>query len=365
MESKKNSTVVMRTTVAIVFILFTYLYLSCFQADILAVAQHVLSAGKTHYYYTMAPIVITGALFVLQRFVFTFVRLTRKSHALTYFPSFLLLALLTNIPMDIDQTHVWCASWWWAPLLLLLWGVVVWIYYHIEPLSQPLHDDGVLSRLMGCNLALMLGMMLLTIFLSNNDRVFHQRMKMERLMQQGKYAEALHVGSKSLATDSSLTMLRLAAMHKCQSMGERMFNYPLEGGSKAMAPDGKTVKALMWQAPKWMKKPAWDGKHGYRVPTDYKLCRMLLDKNLDQFANELRRMGADSIKLPRHFKEALILYAHRRTHPVIVYKNDVMEADFQDYQTLENKYSNPQQRQTALRDTYGNTYWYYFQYGEK
>ena len=69
--------------------------------------------------------------------------------------------------------------------------------------------------------------------------------------------------------------------------------------------------------------------------------------------------------MPRHYKEALVLYAHRRTVPVIVYKDGVMDADFQDYQALEHKYTNPIEKQTALHDTYGNTYWYYYQYGGK
>ena len=32
---------------------------------------------------------------------------------------------------------------------------------------------------------------------------------------------------------------------------------------------------------------------------------------------------------------------------------------------MEAKYANPVERQSALRDTYGNTYWYYYQYGSK
>ena len=38
-----------------------------------------------------------------------------------------------------------------------------------------------------------------------------------------------------------------------------------------------------------------------------------------------------------------------------------MNADFQDFQKLENTILSAQ-RTTALRDTYGNTYWYYYQY---
>ena len=42
-----------------------------------------------------------------------------------------------------------------------------------------------------------------------------------------------------------------------------------------------------------------------------------------------------------------------------------MEADFQDFQTLERKFSNAMERNAALRDTYGNTYWYYYLYGKE
>ena len=37
----------------------------------------------------------------------------------------------------------------------------------------------------------------------------------------------------------------------------------------------------------------------------------------------------------------------------------------QGYQQLEHKYANKQEMQNAIRDTYGNTYWYYFDYCSK
>jgi len=102
------------------------------------------------------------------------------------------------------------------------------------------------------------------------------------------------------------------------------------------------------------------------MPKDYLLCGLLLDKNLDRFVAEIKRTYiADSIPLPKHYKEALVLYVHRRTHPMVVLHDDVMEADFQDYQALEHKFADAMQTQAALRDAYGNTYWYYYQYGNR
>ena len=62
----------MRFTMAIVFISFTYLYLDCFQDDVLAVAQYVLSKGMTTYSYVLAPILLTLALFLLQMGVYPY-----------------------------------------------------------------------------------------------------------------------------------------------------------------------------------------------------------------------------------------------------------------------------------------------------
>ncbi len=70
-------------------------------------------------------------------------------------------------------------------------------------------------------------------------------------------------------------------------------------------------------------------------------------------------------KLPTHYKEALLLYCHLRTHPIVELHDNVMDADFADYQSMERKYSNPVERQSVLRDTYSNTYWYYYDYGNK
>ena len=44
-----NSTFIIKVICAILFILFSFGFLYCYQADLIAMAQHVLSEGKTHY----------------------------------------------------------------------------------------------------------------------------------------------------------------------------------------------------------------------------------------------------------------------------------------------------------------------------
>lgn len=369
MGNKKNSTAKMHFACAIVFIIFVYCYLAFYQADVLAVAQHVLSDGKTDYSYTVAPLLITLVLYVLQLGVYALTQVKRRFHALTYFPSFLILTIITDIPTDVDIHHSLGAWWIVAPLCLLAFAGAVWVIRQLEPLEQEPHSSGWLSKYMWINLFQMVAMIVVMSFVASNDRLFHERMKMERLMKQKNYAEALKVGRKSLQTDSSLTMLRIACLHHTGELADKLFSYPLVGGSKAMLPDSVTVKSLMWRSHRWMQEPTDSMKMQhlvYRKPDDYKLCALLLDKKLDQFVVALcKHYDVKTAKLPTHYKEALTLYIHRRSKPVIEYHDNVVDTDFQDYQQMEHKYTNRQEMQTAIRDTYGNTYWYYFDYCSK
>jgi len=365
MDEKRNSTTKIRLTCTIIFIVFTYLYLSCYQEDILAVAQHELSEGMTTYNYWLSPIWITLTLALLQVGVFTITRVKKTFHALTYFPSLLVLAVITDIPCNFDTHHslgIWA---WLLPALLLVFVGIIYVVRQLEPYENFGRGGLWFSRQAWLNLSQMLVMMLMVILIGNGHQVFHERMKMERLMKEGKYSEALQVGEKNIETDSSMTFLRVACLHKTKQMGDLLFTYSLVGGSKAMFLDSLTTKALLWKAPNWMV----DGKVSkvkYILPQEYKLCGLLMDKKLDEFVCEILKKGKLNVtSLPKHYCEALMLYTHRRSHPKIVYRNAVMEADFRDFQAMERKYSNLMERKTALYETYGNTYWYYFLYGMK
>ncbi len=359
----------MRFACAIVFIVFSYVYLKYYQADILAVAQHVLSDGMTDYSYSLSPLLITFVCYLLQLGAYAATHVKRRFHGLTYFPSFLLLALITDIPNDVDVHHSLGAWWFFLPVSLLAWGCCMWVIRQLEPLEQEPHSFGWLSRYSWLNQLQLLVMAVAVLFISNSDRVFHERMKMEHLMKEKQYAEALEVGKTSIKTDSSLTMLRIACLNETGELGSRLFTYPLVGGSHAMMPNGTTVKALMWKTPKWMAKPsAWMVKHHlkYKIPLDYELNALLLDRKLDDFVKMLlKHHMVKPTGMPVHYKEALILYCHRRSHPLVEFHDNVMDTDFQDFQQMEQKYTNPVAKQSALRDTYGNTYWYYFSYGNK
>ena len=101
-----------------------------------------------------------------------------------------------------------------------------------------------------------------------------------------------------------------------------------------------------------------------KAACDYLLTACLLDKNLNQFALIVRQLYADIRSLPKHYREALILYTHLRSNPVIIYKDDVLDADFKDFQELDKKFSDKNMQRNAVRQVYGNTYWYYYFFHE-
>ena len=101
-----------------------------------------------------------------------------------------------------------------------------------------------------------------------------------------------------------------------------------------------------------------------KAACDYLLTACLLDKNLNQFALIVRKLYADIRSLPKHYREALILYTHLRSNPVIIYKDDVLDADFKDFQELDKKFSDKNMQRNAVQQVYGNTYWYYYFFQE-
>ncbi|MBP7105506.1 MAG: hypothetical protein KBA83_10310, partial [Fermentimonas sp.] len=99
-----------------------------------------------------------------------------------------------------------------------------------------------------------------------------------------------------------------------------------------------------------------------RPAIDYLLCGYLLDRNLDAFVRDLRRYYKIDEKLPLHYREALTLYTHLRTNPLLIYHNSVMDTDYQDMIDLQSQFQNQTQRRSTVLDSYGSTYWSYYLY---
>jgi hypothetical protein len=381
---RNGSTINIRLMCAIVFLVFSFCYLYFFQADILAVAQHVYSGGQTHYNRLVGAVLITLLLQLLQLLVYAFLRLRKRSHALTYLPSMLILGMLTDVSSDVDL-HNSMGAWWCAfPLMIVIWLPVALLCRALQDVEPDVEPTGLLSRAMWMNMLTMALMIIGVAFVSNTNAVFHYRMRMESCLLKNDFAGALEEGRRSLESDANLQMLRMYALSRRGELGERLFTYPVVAKSEAMLPVSGESRFLMYPVDSLYKflgaKPSGgmttsrylelmqrrDSVVNKSV-ADYQLCGLLIDKKLDAFVKMLVGYYStqDTLKtdlLPKHYREAMTLYMHLRSNPIAVYYNAVMDEDWKNLQELEAQYADPSERKGKVEEQYRGTYWYYYEY---
>lgn len=377
-RDKNSSTLGIQLMCAIVFVVFSFCWLYFFQADILMMTQHVLSNGMTRYYPFVGALLITLVLWAIQFVVYAFMPLTKRSHALTYLPSMLLLGLLSAVvPKGADGIEMGVS--WYVPVLIL----IVWcLLTRIGRLAQEVEYDKVIelfSQPMWINVLIMSLLIMMVAWMGNSNAVTHYRMKVERKLLEGDIDGALKVGRKSLESDADLTMLRMYALARKGTLGENLFNYPVTANSSQMLPTDSLSVLMMYPVDSLYKflgaRPAErmepmrylqllerrDSVINLAV-ADYRLCGYLIDRQLDKFASEIGRYYTINDSLPRHYREALTLYTHTKTRPVVVYHQTVMDEDYNNLVALERKYPLASERKGKVEEQYRGTYWYYYRY---
>ena len=377
-SSKGSNPISVRVMCAVVFIIFSFVWLYFFQADILTMTQHVLSGGLTHYHRFWGAVIITITLYLVQLLVYRIAHLKRLGHALTYGPSVLLLSMLTDIGQKLDTGVDIVASW-----HVMLVAFIVWVFIVCIALKlQEFEDDtpyALFSRPMWINMLTMSLMMMWVAWIGNTDAVFHYRMKMENLLSQGNYGHALAVGKKSLESDDHLFMLRMYALARTDGLGEHLFEYPVAGSSSLMLPSNGKTKMLVCpvdslyrflgarpvgqiEPVRYLKLLQRRDSVPRKVLADYLLCGELIDKDLDRFAKDIQDYYTVNDSLPKHYREALTLYSRLRSKPVVVYHHPVMDEDYDNLQELEKRYPSQTERKGKVEEHYRGTYWYYYWY---
>ena len=374
-----GSIITIRVMCAIVFFLFSFSWLFFFQADQLAMTQHVLSSGLTRYNPLIGALVITGLLMILQKGVNYFVRLEKRSHALTYVPSMMLLALVSEVSQQIesgDGVSLWI---WVLPVLVLLvWGAVVWVARLAQEVEQD-RNFTLFSRPMWINALMMALQIICVAWVGNTNAVYHYRMQTETLLADGKYQKALEVGKRSLESDANLLMLRMYALARENALGEKLFEYPITANVEQMLPTSGRTR--MYFCPEDSLYRFLGGRPAEamtpmhfldllerrdsvvsRQVADYKLCGLLIDRQIDRFASEIGKYYSLDDRLPKHYREALVLYTHSRSNPVVVYHHAVTDEDWRNLQELERRFPDATERKGRVEDEYHETYWYYYKY---
>lgn len=174
-----SSTLLVRSICLIIFLAFCFLYIYHYEGDIYAVAQHILSEGKTSYNHLIGAIVLTAVLYSLHCLTRIFVCLHPGQYALTYMPSFMLLALLTYINGQIVQQKSMFMLVVIVPLILVCTYTAFYIAKSPKLKDFATFTLSVFSHEMWTNLLIMIALMLATIFIGNNDKALHSKVKYE------------------------------------------------------------------------------------------------------------------------------------------------------------------------------------------
>jgi hypothetical protein len=377
MSHRKIAANINRILCGSLFVAFSFCYLYKLQCDILTTAQYVLSHGKTVYSPFWGATIITLAFLLLQTLVQRFFHFRSSYYALSFFPSMLLLLMLTHFNQGIFQGFVFSMHAFWMMFLslpvalILCWGIRT---------SQ--RGGGLNLYSMLCtNLTAML--VFLSFFMSqaNTDELFHYNSHVERLLIEGKWDEALQVGRHSSVTGRELTAMRAFAMNRTQRMGDELFCYPQCYGSKALLPQwGDTAVMFFDIKPIYVSLGALPSGHRFRVngfveqvlkldtlqtnrrAADYALCASLLDRHLDKFAEILPRYYTINDSLPRHYKEALVLYNQIAEKPLVAYEDETLQEQLTGMHIMEDTLHTAHRRYNLTRESYGDTYWWYYYY---
>jgi hypothetical protein len=296
---------------------------------------------------------------------------------LSYFPSCLLLGVLTDVGHNVYHgggiAEVWA---WKLPLVLVIYVLIAWFLGRTARLwLNPQIQDGFVVN---SNLLTLLVFCVMTIGIGNDNIHFHHELQVEEALRKQEYERALEVAGKTMDPSRNLTALRAYAMSRQGMMGESLFRYPQLYGAAGLLMDASNDKALRLNADSLsvylgdkpvLGEPALDffrrichEETGNYTTLDYYLSALLLEKKLDEFVNEFDALYIVRDSIPLYYNQALFLYAKMHDRSTEEITNEELEALWEKYRTKQKELSGHRGEANWMRREFGDTYWWYYQY---
>lgn len=361
----------------LLFALFSFLYLYVFQQDLLEAFHYSLAEGKTRFSPLGTALWSTGILLFVRWLVNRLLHLQGGVRELAYFPSCLLLGVLTSVGSAVYQGNAIEIVWMWLlPLLLVLFFGVAYVVgkFWNAYFSRSLDEWWTINT----NLLILLLLCVMTVSVGNTDIHFHHELAVEAALKQGDYAKARQVGKKMVHPSRSLTALRMYTLSKDKAMGEALFQYPQLYGAEGLLLDGESgnrfrltsdsLYEYLGNAPLAGEKAVdYFGRIcrdevGSHVALDYYLSALLLERRLQKFTTEFEALYEVGDTLPRYYEEALFLYdkLHPAKTPRI--QSEELEQKWKTYEEKQLELAGTVGEGNRMRRTFGDTYWCYYQY---
>lgn len=349
-----------RMACGFLFILFSVIFL-LFQSHSMEMLQKVLSDGQTTYSSVWGTCIITVVLCLIQMGVSRLIYLPERVYALSYGPSLLLLAFITDMDRDVYQGMTIGRWAWIIPVGLILFGGLAKISAWLLRLCEDRLAGDWFSR---CWFNVMIFVMLgcTTLAISNTDENFHYETAVDAALLRGEYERAERIAAGARHASRELSVLRAYALSRMDSLPDRLFAYPQHAGARGLLFEPGEARTTWLTADAmyqylgnrpltgettvdFLKRSCYSGV-GSTPILDYYLCTLLLCKQVDTFERELHTFCYVDESSPRAYREALYLYA--RQHP-----GREMPAEVSG---LAEAYQAYLKQPEAHRDTY----WYYY-----
>lgn len=364
-----------KATLAIVFVSFVFCYIHYMQCDMLALSQQILSNGHTHYNRTIGTIIITLAAISIQIAVSKVAHTGSHTFALTYLPSALLLCMLTDLIPNYSKVKL-------IIYIVMLAIIVVLLMSNIGTHKRFTTHHSMLNVFIS-NISIMT-MIIIGIGLCGNcNALMHNELRAERYLAEGKFEKAATVTEKSATTSRMLVILRAYALSRTGQLNEKFFAIkiprnlttllPLKSDSAKMIFKPENIFNWLGTMPNSASTPEQyldiisaqpELVKSHPQILDYKIATYMLTRQIDKLAATIKAVcdsdSTSNILKQRHCREAVMLYQHLRTKPLITIEDETYEANYNDFTNIMRTVANKTERRSKLWSQYGDTYWYYY-----
>lgn len=363
---------------ATLFAVFSFLFVAKFQTPLLELLYERVATGKLEYnaYVVGASISIFLTLFAL--WINRYTGFKREWTALSYLPSSILLAFITDIDRSIYIGEYNYLKW----IIIALIGVFAYAsfsYVLRRVLFAKIKNVAMsANRIVWRNLEIFVVLFCFVGFLSNGEENFKREALVDSYYRKGDLKKALEVGCLSNTVSQTLATQRAYILAKEGLLGEKLFEYPQPYSSDMLFPEDVQISPLVPDSvfsligvnpvpgEKMLEtlKRAVESDSSTSAARDYYLSAMLLDRRLVEFAGTVASVYPD-VKIsdmPKHYQEALVLYSNI-DGSVVDSDNNGMQKHFDAFKALEKQYDDPFVRANYMRRNFGRTYWWYYLYG--
>lgn len=316
-----------------------------------------------------------------------------RMKALAFMPSYILLGFLTGISPSgvmsaINEVHLV------APLLMLLGSAILIIF------SQAYHEDrgehAPIFNYLSVNVFISCVCMISCMALTNTDRQLHVQLAMADALYRNDTLQLNRLTEGETTTNCNITSIQIMDLSRRELLPERLFSIRWLSGSQNMLPDTMPAALVFHTSSlvydhlradsvicttsvtqfleKLLKSKVSCHEDsvsitdtlGIKVLTDYYLCALLLDKELEQFSSALSVYYDGANELPHHYREAMAVVRSGSDAFTGVHVSDsTMDSRHADYMMIRQSY---QDAPTLLRKecskSYPHSYWNYY-YSER